>query len=94
MRLASLKNLDNFEHPIILPRIVSKNLENTVGNVFEGFMNYICIFKAFGVIVLHSGINSSGRAFSLFKQKIKKFEFQIYPEESCRHNRLHGQNLF
>jgi hypothetical protein len=23
------------------------------GNVSEGFMNYICIFKAFGVILLH-----------------------------------------
>jgi hypothetical protein len=47
--------------------VVDKNLENTIWQcVFEGFlqgfMNYICIFKAFGVILLHFEIdlNASG----------------------------------
>jgi hypothetical protein len=37
--------------------VVDKNLENTFGNVFEGFLarfyELLCIFKAFGVLLLH-----------------------------------------
>jgi hypothetical protein len=42
------------------------------GNVFEGFMNYICIFKAFGVILLHFQMDKMHQEVIFFKRKEKR----------------------